>query len=275
MTVTRLKVNSRPSLLSHPAIISSSNTHEYSHKQNKFTIIILNTTIILDDDALGPVEGYEEPIVEDPDESDHEEETTPTADDIVSASLASGALSEVCEVAAVMRELDDKESDLVKQFVSRGCSTSCDFGPKKTPCSMLFPVEHYQCLRATFAEMSSDELDLFVMGQIMAHCHQSTTLQGHHSSSPEQRRGTYGQFYHQGLRICQRTFLFLHNIGIKRFKNIKKSYLTNGPAVRVHGNAGKRPKHQLTFRQIKDIIQFILNYTGKKSVKYVHVHVCR
>ena len=60
----------------------------------------------------------------------------------VSASLASGALSEVCDVTAVMRELDDKESDLVKEFVSRGCS--CDFGPRKTPCSMLFPLEHYQ-----------------------------------------------------------------------------------------------------------------------------------
>ena len=80
-----------------------------------------------------------------------------TAEDIVSYSLASGALSEVCEVTAVMRELDDKENDLVKEFVSQGCSASCDFGPKKTPCSMLFPVKHYWSLRATFAEMSRDE----------------------------------------------------------------------------------------------------------------------
>ena len=58
--------------------------------------------------------------------SDHEEETIQTADDVVSSSLASGALSEVCDVAAVMRELDNTESDLVKQFVSRRCSSSCD-----------------------------------------------------------------------------------------------------------------------------------------------------
>ena len=214
---------------------------------------------------MGPVEADLETIIdEDPEESDHEE-TVQTADDIVSSSLANGALSEVCEMAAVMRELDNTESDLVKQFVRRRCSSSCDFGPKKNPRSMLFPVEHYQSLRATFAKMTHDELDLFVMGQVMAHCYQSTTLQGHHSSSPEQRKGTYGQFYHHGQRVCQRTFLFLHNIGIKRFKGIKKSYLTNGPAVRVHGNAGKRPKHQLTLQQIKDIVQFILNYTGKES----------
>ena len=126
-------------------------------------------------------------------------------------------------MTAVMREFDDKESDLFKEFVSRGCS--CDFEPRKTPCSILFPLEYYQSLRATFTEMSNDELDLLVMGQIMTHCYQSNTLQGHHSISPEQRKEMYGRFYHHGLCICQRTFLFLHNIGIKRFKNIKKSYL--------------------------------------------------
>ena len=67
---------------------------------------------------------------------------------------------------AVMRELDDKE-DAVKEFVCRGCG--CDLG-LKTPCSMLFPIEHYLSLRASFSEMSQD---LFVIGQIMAHCYQS------------------------------------------------------------------------------------------------------
>ena len=166
-------------------------------------------------------------------------------------------------MTAVMRELDEKESDLVRGFVSRGCS--CDFGPWKTPCSMLFPLEHYQSLRATFTEMSNDELGLYVMGQ-------SSTLQGHHSSSPEQRKGMYGQFYHHGQRVCHRTFLFLHNIGIKRFNNIKKSYLQNGPAVRVHGNTGKTPKHHLTLQQVKDIVQYILNYTGRKNHDIMHVH---
>ena len=93
-------------------------------------------------DDFGPVEADLETIIdEDPEESDHEKETIQTADDdIVSFSLARGALSEVCDVAAVMRELSNTESDLVKQFVSRRCSSSCDFGPKKTPCCMLFPV---------------------------------------------------------------------------------------------------------------------------------------
>jgi len=131
---------------------------------------------------LGPAEEHNQ-ADEEAEDNDSEAVTTQTADDLVFASVVSGALSEVCEVTAVMRELDDKENDLVKEFASRDCG--CDFGPKKTPCSMRFSVEHYQSLRATFSEMSHDELDLFVMGQVMAHCYQSTTLHGHHSRSPE------------------------------------------------------------------------------------------
>ena len=117
--------------------------------------------------------------------------TTPFAED---TGLTSGAPSNVCEVMAAMRELDDKEDDAVKEFVCRG--SGCDFGLKKTPCSMLFPIEHYRSFRASFSEMSHDKLDLFVMGQIMAHCYQSSTLHGHHSSTPEGRQ--HSQFYHLG-----------------------------------------------------------------------------
>ena len=42
--------------------------------------------------------------------------------------------------------------------------------------------------------------------------------------------------------------------------------------MRVHGNTGKRPKHHLTLQQVKDIVQYILNYTGRKNHDNVHVH---
>ena len=54
----------------------------------------------------------------------------------------------------------------------------------------------------------------------------------------------------------------MHTIGIKQFKNIKASYLQNGPAARVHGNKGRKPKKTLTLQEVKDVVQFILNYAG-------------
>ena len=207
----------------------------------------------LQDDAEDPQDDQEL-------EPEQDTITIPTADELVSASLRSGALLAVCEIEEA-RAVDDEEEKRVKEFVDRGCG--CDNGPNKSQCSLLFPIEHYRSLRSTFAELNHDELDLIVMGHIMAHTFRSSLLQGHHSYVPAERRITYSQFFHQGHRVCQRTFLFIHTIGIKRFKGIKSSYLNTGPVPRVHGNRGRRPKHQLSLEQIKDVTQYVLNYTGK------------
>ena len=108
------------------------------------------------DDDLGPVE-YHKQADEEPEDRNIEEDTTQTADDIVFASVVSGALSEVCEVTAVIRELDDKENDLVKEFASLGCG--CDFGPKKTPavaCAHWAPQHHPIIHEAGHTKFSPD-----------------------------------------------------------------------------------------------------------------------
>ena len=120
-------------------------------------------------------------------------------------------------------------------------------------------------VRGTFMEKTHDELDLIIMGQITAHCFQSPSATSDSAStSPVEKKEVHNamKFFHQGHRVCQQTFLFLHTIGIKRFKNIKASYLQNGPAARVHGNKGRKPKKTLTLQEVKDVVQFILNYAG-------------
>ena len=117
--------------------------------------------------------------------------------------------------------------------------------------------------------MTHDELDLVVMGQVMAGC-----FAGETSSHRGQDRGkSYTVFYHQGVKVCQKTFLFLHGLGYSRFKAIKASYLTRGVAARTHGNKGKSTKWRLTLKEIQDMVQFITNYTytGVSSCVYVCV----
>lgn len=174
----------------------------------------------------------------------------------MSASLLSGALSDACDIEIQARPLDVEEEELIKTFVDRGCS--CDLGPNKTPCCKSFSVEHYLSLRCAFAEMTHDELDLIVMGQIMATCLPSSSAD---SSSVEKTRNIM-KYYHQGVAVCRRTFLFIHNIGLKRFKNIKSSYHNHGPAARVHGNKGRKRKGHLSLQQVKDVVQYIQTYTG-------------
>lgn len=173
-----------------------------------------------------------------------------------------------CEVTVSMRQIDNHEEERVRQFGCQGCS--CKNGPNNSPCCLLFSVSYYQSLRDTLSEMTHDELDLLVMGQVMAHTVQTKHVQCHHGASPAERKLIHCQFFHLGHHVCQTTFLFLHTIGTKRFKNLKRSYLDNGPVVRVHGNSGRKPKFHLTLQQIKDIVQYILNYTGKKK-KYMYI----
>ena len=70
-----------------------------------------------------------------------------------------------------MRDVDTKEDT----FVEHSCG--CDDGPKKSPCRKLFPVDHFLSIWGAMAEMTHNELDMFVMGQIMASCFQSWSLQ--------------------------------------------------------------------------------------------------
>ena len=62
------------------------------------------------------------------------------------------------------------------------------------------------------AELTWDQLDLVILGQIMA----NITLDdvgrksGH---TPVSRTRSYVAFYHHGYRICRDTFLQLHGIG--------------------------------------------------------------
>ena len=105
--------------------------------------------------------------------------------------------------------------------------------------------------------MTHDELDLVVMGQVMAGCFSSETFRKQESSR------SFTIFCHNGARICQKTFLFLHTMGYGRFKAIKASFVANGVLPRVHGNTGKsKGKDRLTRNQIQDVVQFVINYAG-------------
>ena len=130
----------------------------------------------------------------------HEEDTTQTVEDIVSASLVSGTLWNVgVRLLGVWLDLGVYSPELQLWLWTKQVT-------------ILPSVEHYQSLRRRW-----DEPPRAGLGQI--------TL---HSSSPEQKV-TYGQFYHLGQRVCQR---YLLDIG---FKNVKASYLRRYKGTRVRG----------------------------------------
>ena len=70
----------------------------------------------------------------------------------------------------------------------------------------------------------------------------------------QQRGKTYTAFYHNSVRICKKTFLFLHCMSDKHFKSIKSSYFANGLVARVHGNKGSRRMTGLSLKEKREVV---------------------
>ena len=66
-------------------------------------------------------------------------------------------------------------------------------------------------MRAQCAELTRDELDLVILGQISALLSNNDTINGHRPSAPRQRSAM--AFYHCGIKVCRVTFQKLHGIG--------------------------------------------------------------
>ena len=107
--------------------------------------------------SLGQLD--DDPEEEDPAHADS------TAAEIMQAGVAQGQL-DVTTVPIDQRDLDVTEEQLIQEFVRDGCK--CDLGPSCTPCSSSITVDHLRAVRCQMADLTHDELDLVVMGQVMA-----------------------------------------------------------------------------------------------------------
>ena len=106
------------------------------------------------------------------DDFDLDEETEldsgePSAAQIVKAEIVQRQL-DVSSVPTDQSTLDEAEETLIQEFVRVGCK--CDLGPNQQPCSTTITMEHFRSVRCQMVELSRDELDLVVLGQIMAGC---------------------------------------------------------------------------------------------------------
>ena len=79
----------------------------------------------------------------------------------------------------------------------------------------MFSKGHYQELRWQCAELTHDELDMVLMGQIMATLsNDGVTESAKFRHTPTQRKLSSMAFYYGGHQVCGKTFRKLHGIVI-------------------------------------------------------------
>ena len=152
-----------------------------------------------------------------------------------------------------------------RKYVERTCK--CDLvEPDGSPCSTLFPIEHYIQTRAQANFLTHDELDLVLLGQIeSAVLLTPTVIDGRHSNTTERSRVTM-KYKHHGMTICRKTFLFLHAVGKDRHQNLKQHYIKNGLETCVHKNTKQAPKHSFPYSTKKYMVKFLQNYAEENAL---------
>lgn len=144
----------------------------------------------------------------------------------------------------------EKEQECVDKFVRESCG--CEFGSKLTPCSSLFSKELIIDQREKCLELEKSELDMAVIGQLQAF--------NRHANSDKSARHKYVEFLFNGKRICRTTFLFLHTLSLKRYRNLLVHYNQVGLVPREHGNRHKTPHNRVAYDHIEAIRTFITNF---------------
>ena len=177
----------------------------------------------------------------------------------VSNEISDGDLdlgSEIVECDDTM----DAEEGRIARFVAGGCF--CQLSKGK-PCHSRFSPAEIRALRDECRELTRDELDLAVMGQLRALTQRDEMTQKTRATNTPRAR-TSTQFRFGGHRICIKTFCFLHNMGQKRFKSIKASWKENG--LRPRDRAHSSPHNRTKLSDVEQVVRFVLRYAEDNAI---------
>ena len=95
------------------------------------------------------------------------------------------------------------------------------------PCSTQFTALMLQEARDECRQLTSEQLNMVVMGQLYALCHRDPLTQKNNAQNSERKR-TFTPYHFQGHCMCRGdTFVFLHTMSIAQLKAIKQHEMEN------------------------------------------------
>ena len=189
----------------------------------------------------------------------HTPKQSDTEDEITHEQQVQEDLHKVPSTELDISECDNNEEELVSQFKATGCSCV-------KRCSSHFSLDYIQSMRTQCLKLSRNELDMVLLGQLIASTNTSDNiaLESHHRNKERQR--AYTTYYHAGKVVCARMFLFLHAVGKKRLRNLATSLKENGLVPRVHRNLHRQPRHSLFYQSIEYVVRFLLTYSEQHAL---------
>ena len=144
----------------------------------------------------------------------------------------------------------DAEKKFVRDILQRGCG--CSFN-----CYEQFSLENVIHIRLQMQELEKPLRDFYLLGklQVLGKGTDASVSHARQTLSTKRRRVTYQYAYDHRI-VCKGAFCFLHCIGEKILKNLRKHLVDNGVTPREHGNKGRLPPNAFSF----DTVDFVTNY---------------
>ena len=110
---------------------------------------------------------------------------------------------------------------------------------------------------------------MLLKGEMISQINDSylNTNSTHHRHFPQLRQITSTSFYHRGIRICRKTYLFLHSIGIKRFTRIYEPTSRSTAFFLVcTATSAEFQSMRFAWRKTQIVARFITNYTEDNGI---------
>lgn len=141
--------------------------------------------------------------------------------------------------------------------------------PKK--CSDKFSLDellqfNIQCRDLDYYNEGSNVLDLVILGAIRAMCRTNDDIKTGSGIIKKDRKRQRMIYTLSGVHICEKLFLLVHAIKIKRFKRLMKHFKTNGLMPPMHGNVKRTPKNTCKKETVEQIVSFIRNYAEEAAL---------
>ena len=167
------------------------------------------------------------------------------------------------DVPIELRPCDIDEDRLVEEFMSKECGCLKNEGKAY---STRFSVSYVKERRLSFKCLTKEQLDMLLLGQLIAPTDTDTTTSGKNRNKSGERQKLYTSHFHCGQAICRKMFMFIHGVSKKRLYNIACSFHKHGIAPRVHGNTKHLPVNTLSLQSVDNVVRFLLNYVEKHGL---------
>lgn len=151
----------------------------------------------------------------------------------------------------------------VIDFLAEGCGC-------KSVCCRQFQEDELlkmrrDCIGIDFYENNVNKLDQIILAQL--NCltkNADTTACSRQLQSV--RKQPRAQYLIRGIPVCRTTFMFAHNVKIKRFKRLTSQFNKTGFIAKEHGNTGKLAKNVTSFSRSEFVVRFLQNFAEQNAI---------